>query len=256
MGIGTDNPNPSSQLEIVSGDKGILIPRLTLKSLNDPTAISEGNVESLLVFNTNDVDEVLYKGYYYWDGNRWVRLLTDVQIEDVLSSERTSTALSANQGRILSEVKLDKAITVGHIYIGGVSNIAERKVVSGDALLNDQGVLSLNNDVVSSDELSQMGASDKQILRWNGDKGIWEASQAGNRSYTEVFQIGRSLLNEYALSYEPIPGFDIDNFKVTINGFVLGNGNFTYDRTANTLALLSVPVAQYDTIAITYQSND
>ena len=52
VGIGTSNPNTSAQLEIVANNKGVLIPRVALKNLTDDTTISNGNVKSLLVFNT------------------------------------------------------------------------------------------------------------------------------------------------------------------------------------------------------------
>ncbi|WP_137400864.1 hypothetical protein [Echinicola rosea] len=73
VGIGTNTPNPSSQLEIVSSDKGVLIPRIALKSVTDNETITEGNIESLLVFNITDSD-LISPGYYYWFSNKWRRL--------------------------------------------------------------------------------------------------------------------------------------------------------------------------------------
>ncbi len=73
MGIGTLHPNESAELEVKSADKGILIPRIKLKSLADQTTITNGNVESLLVYNTTD-NTSLDPGYYYWHNQQWVRL--------------------------------------------------------------------------------------------------------------------------------------------------------------------------------------
>ncbi|AWW29967.1 hypothetical protein DN752_07425 [Echinicola strongylocentroti] len=73
VGIGTTTPNPSSQLEIVSSDRGVLIPRIALVSVTDNETISQGNVESLLVFNTTDSD-LISPGYYYWFENKWMGL--------------------------------------------------------------------------------------------------------------------------------------------------------------------------------------
>jgi hypothetical protein len=78
VGIGTSNPNLSAQLEISSDTKGILIPQVTLKSLTDNTTISNGNVESLLVYNIANNGQ-LKAGYYYWKQNVWTRLLTEVE---------------------------------------------------------------------------------------------------------------------------------------------------------------------------------
>ncbi|MWB94712.1 hypothetical protein GON26_10080, partial [Flavobacterium sp. GA093] len=73
VGIGTTTPNESSQLEVVATNKGILIPRVLLKSTKDTTTISSGNVESLLVFNTQTIADVI-PGYYYWYIDKWNRL--------------------------------------------------------------------------------------------------------------------------------------------------------------------------------------
>ena len=58
VGIGTLNPNNSAMLEVASTDKGILIPRIALASKTDTTTITSGNVNSLLVFNTTNNDEI------------------------------------------------------------------------------------------------------------------------------------------------------------------------------------------------------
>jgi len=73
VGIGTSTPNPSSQLDVVSNNKGILVPRISLTGTIDATTISNGNINSLLVFNTQTVADVT-PGYYYWYVNKWIRL--------------------------------------------------------------------------------------------------------------------------------------------------------------------------------------
>jgi len=73
-GIGTPNPNPSTQLHIEAADKGVLIPQVALESLTDATSIDGGNVNSLLVFNPTDANGVA-PGYYYWFETEWKRLM-------------------------------------------------------------------------------------------------------------------------------------------------------------------------------------
>jgi len=72
VGINTVTPDKSSMLEIYATDSGILIPRIYLSGLNDRTTIKNGNVVSLMVFNTNPS---MGQGYYYWSGTNWVKLL-------------------------------------------------------------------------------------------------------------------------------------------------------------------------------------
>ncbi|OXB01963.1 hypothetical protein B0A72_18155, partial [Flavobacterium pectinovorum] len=74
VGIGKLDPSPSAQLEVFATDKGMLIPRVKLTSSTDATTIGKGNVESLLVFNTNAISDIK-PGYYYWFDNKWNRIL-------------------------------------------------------------------------------------------------------------------------------------------------------------------------------------
>ncbi|SFC53274.1 hypothetical protein SAMN04487891_1131, partial [Flagellimonas taeanensis] len=73
VGVGTQSPNESAQLDVVAGDRGVLLPRVQLTGRNDLTTISSGNVESLLVFNTAITSD-LTPGYYYWHNNIWNRI--------------------------------------------------------------------------------------------------------------------------------------------------------------------------------------
>ena len=69
------SPNVSAMLDIASTSEGLLIPRVTLQSNTDATTIVNGNVTSLLVYNTTAAgagSAAVYPGYYYWNGSKWV----------------------------------------------------------------------------------------------------------------------------------------------------------------------------------------
>ncbi|AFL80251.1 hypothetical protein Aeqsu_0744 [Aequorivita sublithincola DSM 14238] len=83
VGIGTDMPNPSTQLEIKSANRGIMIPQVPLTSVTDQTTITAGNLESLLVYNIN-TSASLTPGYYYWYQGSWNRLLTETDLPDYI----------------------------------------------------------------------------------------------------------------------------------------------------------------------------
>ena len=74
VGINTSGavPNGSSMLDIVSTDKGLLIPRVDIVDLSTPLPVTVTPETSLLVYNTNTTSEL---GYYFWDGAKWVKLL-------------------------------------------------------------------------------------------------------------------------------------------------------------------------------------
>lgn len=73
VGIGTATPNPSAKLEITATNQGVLIPRVALTSTTDATTITNGNVTSLLVYNTATISDIT-PGFYYWTGTLWQRM--------------------------------------------------------------------------------------------------------------------------------------------------------------------------------------
>ena len=79
VGVGTLVPDNSAILDIVANNKGLLIPRVALKSTTDVTTISSGNVESLLVYNTQLIQDVK-PGYYYWVHDKWNKVATSDDI--------------------------------------------------------------------------------------------------------------------------------------------------------------------------------
>jgi len=75
-GIGTNNPDPSSILHLLSEDKGLLIPRVQLLHIKDNITIPVTSTdEGLLVFNLLDAgtgtDAVEEKKFYIWTGMQW-----------------------------------------------------------------------------------------------------------------------------------------------------------------------------------------
>ncbi|MFV0566300.1 MAG: hypothetical protein ACK5NB_10770 [Flavobacteriaceae bacterium] len=83
VGIGTLSPHNSAQLHVVASNKGVLIPNVQLTGTVDQRTIVEGNVESLLVYNTATISDVV-PGYYYWFNGAWRRLALSNEISDVI----------------------------------------------------------------------------------------------------------------------------------------------------------------------------
>lgn len=76
VGIGTSNPNSSAQLEVSSGTKGFLPPRVALTALNAATPVTSP-ATGLLVYNTASAGTSpnnVTPGFYYWDGSSWQRI--------------------------------------------------------------------------------------------------------------------------------------------------------------------------------------
>jgi hypothetical protein len=72
VGIGTRNPDEASMLDIVSTDKGVLIPRVSLQSVKQILNINRTSQPSgLLVYNETGS---LPEGFYFWNGTEWKHL--------------------------------------------------------------------------------------------------------------------------------------------------------------------------------------
>src|SRR5690554_3088286 len=96
VGIGTLTPDKSSQLDVTANNKGILIPRVSLTSTTDTTTITNGNVNSLLVFNTATQNDIT-PGYYYWYIDKWKRMVNDDEVGgNVYYDGDTFTYVDAN----------------------------------------------------------------------------------------------------------------------------------------------------------------
>ncbi|MEZ4858329.1 MAG: hypothetical protein R2781_05920 [Flavobacteriaceae bacterium] len=76
IGLGTNNPNNSAQLQLADTNRGILINRVALTSTASPLPITTP-ATGLLVYNTTNASsgatEVL-PGFYYWDGSQWIAM--------------------------------------------------------------------------------------------------------------------------------------------------------------------------------------
>ena len=71
QGFGTNRPAQSAAVDIVSPNKGLLIPRVALQADNTAAPITSP-VTSLIVYNTTyDASKNLNKGFYFWNGTKW-----------------------------------------------------------------------------------------------------------------------------------------------------------------------------------------
>lgn len=121
VGIGTNSPNASAQLDVTSTNKGFLPPRVVLTGRTDAATIASP-ATGLLVYNTADngtAPNNVTPGFYYNAGTpqspNWVRLI----IPTDNAANVTGTVAVANGGTGLS------SITEGQIPFGnGTSALA------------------------------------------------------------------------------------------------------------------------------------
>lgn len=113
--------NASAALEVESTNKGVLISRIALTGTSDTSTIANGNVTSMLVYNTATVADIT-PGYYYWNGTKWNRVVASDNMPALVANSETTTTLAQNT-------------TTGVItYTNEDATVATANVVSANAL--------------------------------------------------------------------------------------------------------------------------
>lgn len=75
VGIGTATPDASTKLQIEDTQRGVLIPKVLLTSVTTFGLAGNTQTEGILVYNVNaSATGGNGKGFYYWDGTKWVSL--------------------------------------------------------------------------------------------------------------------------------------------------------------------------------------
>tara|TARA_R110000850_G_scaffold182360_1_gene307832 strand:- start:94797 stop:97034 length:2238 start_codon:yes stop_codon:yes gene_type:complete len=76
VGLGTNAPNPSASLELITDNRGLLINRVLLTSRDNAAPIT-APATGLLVYNTNTAGTApnnVSPGFYYWNGSQWIAM--------------------------------------------------------------------------------------------------------------------------------------------------------------------------------------
>ena len=128
VGIGTSSPDPSSILDIKATNKGLLIPRVALSSVNN--SIIDGKFENatgLLIYNTNS-SLTAGSGFYYWDGLIWISMK---------GSGQNSSSTSASYGEVYLAEDQELSLTQ---YTHTDFPVATAGLSSSDITLNNSGI--------------------------------------------------------------------------------------------------------------------
>jgi hypothetical protein len=124
IGIGTQNPDESSIMDIESITKGILIPRLTTDARNQITSPAN----ALLIYNTSI--QTIQVNIGTKTNPNWVSI---------------GNSQNSNPGSGL--------LSAGKLLVGDVNNTAKEVLVSGEATLSNTGAMNLNTTAVISKTL-------------------------------------------------------------------------------------------------------
>ncbi|PKP04412.1 MAG: hypothetical protein CVU11_05135 [Bacteroidetes bacterium HGW-Bacteroidetes-6] len=132
-----DNPatiDANSMLEIESGSKGFLGPRVAINNLSLPAPLTAPVPEGMLVYSDGGT---VTNGFYYWDGTKWVRLISGKDNTELVIKSATSTLLKTEKFVLASN---DITITLPVVTIADDGlEISVKNIGSATDLISVQG---------------------------------------------------------------------------------------------------------------------
>lgn len=134
-----DNPttlNNNSLLELESTNKGFLVPRVSLTGLTSAAPLTAPVPTGMTVYNTG---AAVPTGYYFWNGTRWLRLLTSANMRDNYVLVKSAADLPAPVGGIITlqanttyeingTITLSNSINLNGAKIDGMDAVNDRLV--------------------------------------------------------------------------------------------------------------------------------
>lgn len=121
IGVGTNTPDGSAQLDVTSTNKGVLLPRMTLAQRN----LIPSPVAGLIVYQTDNTP-----GFYFYNGTSWLQLSTG-SATNYWSLNGSNYIYNNNAG--------------GRVGIN-TNNPASRLEVFGDVLISGGGPFKIQGD--------------------------------------------------------------------------------------------------------------
>ncbi len=197
-GIGTNRPNESAALEIVSPDKGVLIPSITLTDSSDFTLTGTSSIthDGMIVWNnsTSTSNGLSGVGFYFWEnhptiaGNgNWYRLTTSAD-ELVTAGTVTNTTLRWNgsswvETELLLVSGTDTATLAANTTVTGTFEVQGASTLATTTIQNDlsvQGSTTLATTTLGAALLDMNGnaGSAGQLLSTTGTSTEWINSYA------------------------------------------------------------------------------
>ena len=99
----------SAILDVKAGNRGVLLPRVALKGIDDTETI-DNPAKGLLVYNTGAISTFSTEGYMFWNGTNWMLISNTLAIP-------ASAILNCSAAQMAPSVQIvaDKAISAGTV---------------------------------------------------------------------------------------------------------------------------------------------
>lgn len=241
IGIGTYSPDASAQLDITATNKGFLFPRVALTATNVASPIASP-ANSLTVFNTATAGvgtTAVSPGIYYWDGTKWVRLISnDNDIQDLSLSGNilslTNDATSVNLSPYLDNTDMQ---TLSYDAITGVLDIS-----NGNSIIIPV-IIDTDDQTLSYDNLTgDLSISDGNTINI-GNQNDWHIT--GNNGISNVNFLG--TLNNASLRFKTN---NIASGEINPNGFVALGAYSGLNNTSSSSVFLGGNAGKSNTLGV------
>jgi len=186
VGIGTNNPHASAELEVNSSSKGLLAPRMSMTERNGIASPAKG----LLVFVNDD------SSFYYYSGNNWQKMTAAAE-NWLLSGNASATGKflgTTDSAALRIKTKNKERITIdsaGHIGLN------ERNPVYGMHMVDDgSGITDLFIEYNRDDNFVPSVLLGRSIGSYENKLGVDSGTTLGQLSF-----LGYSKSNSFAGYY-------------------------------------------------------
>lgn len=258
IGIGTNTPDPSAKLDITATNQGLLVPRVTLVALNNGTAPINTPAIGLLVYNLN-TGLVGGTGFYYWNANQWVKLVSNADNDWAINANGTGLQAilggSTATGAYSLTAGLGNATAGNYAVCFGEGNSAagNHAVVVGGNAFNDA---SANNSFIGGGGGNQADGAYTVIVggidntssgfgaavlggEGNYSNNLYATTLGGNNNTAQgshsvaagrnstAYSYGEMVVGTYNTTYVPVSATTWDALD---RAFVIGNGNSNTTR--------------------------
>ena len=217
IGVQTDNPDASSILDIVSSDKGLLIPRVSLTSnLSSPSPVTSP-ATGLLIYNSGNDQQ---HGFYFWTGSIWKMLKPQETSEVQCPSSSTDNAIARFDGTSGNIIQNSSVIIDDIGNITGVNNITTagftmptgagiNKVLISDATGNGSWDDAMPLDI---EEDNVTVASGINTINFQG--AVTVVDEGANKATVNVVQ---STIDEKVIQLSSSISVDVNNLTVPVD---------------------------------------
>ncbi|CAM1374083.1 hypothetical protein [Tenacibaculum xiamenense] len=221
--VGASQIDNAAQFEVVAANKGVLLPRVQLTGTNDVTTVSNvsiGSKESLLVYNTATINDVV-PGYYYWDKNRWVPLSgTDNQNLTLSGSNLSieggnSVSLSSldTDDQTLSLSGNNLSISQGNsVSLSGINTDDQNLTLSGSNLSIEGGNSVSLSSLDTDDQTLSLSGNNLSISQGNS------VSLSGINTDDQNLTLSGSNLSIEGGNSVSLSSLDTDNQTLSLSG--------------------------------------